>query len=429
MSFPPVEEQMELLLRGTTHVQVEQELCERLKESREQNRPLRVKAGFDPTAPDLHVGHVVLLQKMRQFQDLGHQVIFLIGDFTGRIGDPTGRSETRRQLTEEEVAANAETYRQQVFKVLDPARTTVDFNSRWMNAMKPPEMVRLAACYSVARMLERDDFKKRFRDGQSISIHEFLYPLVQAYDSVALQADVELGGNDQLFNLLMGRTVQKEYGQRPQIVLTTPLLIGTGGRMADGVITGDKMSKSLGNYIGINEEPDQIFGKTMSISDELMWEYFVLLSRRSLAEIEEMKQSVARGANPRDFKAALAGELVSRFHGEAAGKAARERFDNLFRQKQAPSDMPVVRAAATPDGVLLARLLKDAGLTESAGEARRMFQQGAVRINGEKAANENLRLAPGEYVVQVGKRRWAKIVVEQDPPESRAAPGREPPDG
>ncbi|AWB65823.1 tyrosine--tRNA ligase [Saccharobesus litoralis] len=383
--------------RGAEEVLVEEELIEKLKEG----RPLRIKAGFDPTAPDLHLGHTVLINKLRAFQQLGHEVIFLIGDFTGLIGDPTGKNVTRKPLTKEQVLANAETYKEQVFKVLDPAKTRVEFNSKWMEQLGSAGMIKLAARQTVARMLERDDFKKRYANGQSIAIHEFLYPLVQGWDSVALESDVELGGTDQKFNLLMGRELQKEEGQKPQTVLMMPLLEGL-----DGV---QKMSKSLNNYIGITDAPNDMFGKVMSISDELMWRYFDLLSFRPLDEIAGLKQKVADGANPRDIKIELAKELIARFHSDDAAEGAHQDFIQRFQKNAIPDDLPEVTIAGGDD-LAIGNLLKEAGLVASTSEAMRMIKQGAVKIDGEKVTDNKLTVASGTTAVyQVGKRKFAKV--------------------
>ena len=391
------------LCRGAEEVLVEADLVARLA----LGRPLRIKAGFDPTAPDLHLGHVVLLNKMRQFQDAGHEVIFLIGDFTGMIGDPSGKSATRPPLTREEVAANAATYEAQVYKVLDPEKTRLEFNSRWMGKMDAVGLIELAAKHTVARMLERDDFHKRYKAGKPISIHEFLYPLVQGYDSVALRADVELGGTDQKFNLLVGRQLQQAYGQMPQIVMTMPLLEGL-----DGV---NKMSKSLGNYIGIAEAPRDMFGKIMSISDELMWRYYDLLSARSLEELGRLKASVGEGANPRDLKYLLGTELVGRFHGAVAAEQALADFISRHRDQSAPADLSTVDVAATSgDGIGISHLLRAVGLVASTSEAVRLIQQGGVRIDGEAVSNRGLTIAVGsEHVYQVGKRKFARVRVTQ----------------
>ncbi|MCG6872826.1 MAG: tyrosine--tRNA ligase [Gammaproteobacteria bacterium] len=392
---------LEELRRGAVEILLEAELNERLV----SGRPLRIKAGFDPTAPDLHLGHTVLLNKMRQFQDLGHEVIFLIGDFTGLIGDPTGKNVTRPPMTPEEVQDNAATYREQVFKILDEASTRVLFNSEWMGKMPASELISLAARHTVARMLERDDFSRRYSGGQPIAIHEFLYPLVQGYDSVALRADVELGGTDQKFNLLVGRELQKAWGQPPQVVLTMPLLEGT-----DGV---QKMSKSLGNYIGINEAPGEIFGKLMSISDELMWRYLELLSFRPAAEIAGLRQGAEEGSrNPRDIKVGLAREIVERFHGASAARAAEEDFTARFRHGALPEEVPEVELPARDGGWPIANLLKEAGLTASTSEALRMLGQGAVRLDGERVQDRDTVLVNGSRVVaQVGKRRVARVRV------------------
>jgi len=399
-----VAEQMSIIKRGAVEILVEKELEEKLAKSLENGVPLRIKAGFDPTAPDLHLGHTVLLQKLRQFQQLGHEVCFLIGDFTGMIGDPTGKSETRKALTREDVLRNAETYKEQVFKILDPEKTRVVFNSEWLSAMTATEMIGLAARYTVARMLERDDFGKRYANQMPISIHEFLYPLIQGYDSVALQADVELGGTDQKFNLLVGRELQREWGQRPQSVLTMPLLEGL-----DGV---NKMSKSLGNYIGINEPAEEIFGKIMSISDQLMIRYYELLSDMSLADLEKLKQDIKSGAvHPMDAKKQLGREIVARYHGAAAAGAAEESFVSRFRDNQIPDDMPELSLPVENGTVLLCKLLATAGVVPSNSEGRRAIKQGGVKVNGEKVNDENLELScHGEYILQVGKRRFAKVV-------------------
>lgn len=386
------------LKRGCDEILVEAELVERLK----AGKPLRIKAGFDPTAPDLHLGHTVLINKLRQFQDLGHEVLFLIGDFTGMIGDPTGKSATRPPLTRDQVIDNARSYEQQIFKILDPEKTLVMFNSSWMNAMSPADLIQLAAKHTVARMLERDDFNKRYKSNQPIAIHEFLYPLIQGYDSVAMKADVELGGTDQKFNLLVGRELQKHYGQAPQVVMTMPLLEGT-----DGV---NKMSKSLGNYIGIDEAPDEIFGKLMSISDELMWRYFELLSFRAVSEIDEFKEQIAQGANPRDIKFLLAEEIITRFHSEAAATKSRENFIARFQKGALPDDIEEKQITAAEGEMPIANLLKEAGLVGSTSEAYRMIKQGAVKIDGEKVESGELKIKAGtEAIFQVGKRRFAKV--------------------
>jgi tyrosyl-tRNA synthetase len=395
------EEQIAELRRGAHEVLTEQDLVRKLR----RGTPLHVKAGFDPTAPDLHLGHTVLLNKMRQFQKLGHEVTFLIGDFTGLIGDPTGRNVTRPALTAEEIQANARTYEAQVFKILDRERTRIDFNSRWLGKLSAAEMVKLTAQYTVARMLERDDFAKRYRANQPISIHEFLYPLAQGYDSVAMRADVELGGTDQKFNLLVGRALQEAYGQEPQVVITTPLLEGT-----DGI---NKMSKSLGNYIGIAEDADTMFGKLMSISDELMWRYFELLSFRPLSEIAALRAAVGGGRNPRDVKFELARELVARFHDEAAGERAQRNFTARVSEKAVPADLPLQVVQVAAAGLRVGNLLKEAGLAASTSEANRKIDEGAVRIDGTRVTDRALTLSPGvEHVLQVGTRRFARLRLE-----------------
>jgi tyrosyl-tRNA synthetase len=403
-AMPSVEEQLALIERGCEGLVSKEELTSKLESFQKSGRPLRVKVGFDPTAPDLHLGHTVLLQKLRQFQQLGHQVCFLIGDFTAMIGDPTGKSETRPALSREEVLRNAETYKQQVFKMLDPEKTEVVFNADWLGKLSAHDMIKLASELTVARMLERDDFKKRFHSNQPISIHEFFYPLLQGYDSVALQADVELGGTDQLFNLLMGREMQRSRGMQPQVVLTTPLLEGL-----DGV---NKMSKSLGNYISICEPPNEIFGKTLSVSDELMFRYYELLSDLSLAEISRLKEDVAQGrAHPKAVKVRLAKELVARFHDQAAADAAEQHFEQVFKKHELPDDIPEKRMAAQDDGIPLPRLLLDAGLVASVSEGRRMIQQNAVSVNGEKMTDVNVQVAAsGELLLKVGKRRFCKVI-------------------
>ena len=395
------EESLQEIKRGAAEILTEAELKDKL----ELGRPLRVKAGFDPTAPDLHLGHTVLLNKLRQFQDLGHEAIFLIGDFTGMIGDPTGKNVTRKPLTRDEVIENARTYEAQIYKILDPEKTLVMFNSSWMNEMDAAGMIQLAARHTVARMLERDDFDKRYKTGQPIAIHEFLYPLIQGYDSVALKADVELGGTDQKFNLLVGRELQRQYGQPQQVVLMMPILEGL-----DGV---QKMSKSLGNYVGIAEPAEEMFGKLMSISDDLMWRYFELLSFRPLAEIDALRKAVAEGRNPRDVKFELAVEIVARFHDQAAAERAREAFIARFQKGALPEDMPELSLPADGEGLPIAQLLKQAGLTPSTSEALRMIKQGAVRIDGERIEDRGLVVPAGsEHVFQVGKRRFARVRVE-----------------
>ena len=392
--------QLEIIRHGADELLIESELLEKLG----SGRPLRVKAGFDPTAPDLHLGHAVLLNKLRQLQDLGHHILFLIGDFTGMIGDPSGKNATRPPLSREEVAQNAATYTDQVFRILDRGRTEVAFNSAWMDRMDAAGLVRLAAKHTVARMLERDDFAKRYKGRQPIAIHEFLYPLVQGYDSVALKSDLELGGTDQRFNLLMGREVQKEHGQPPQCILTLPLLEGT-----DGV---NKMSKSLGNTVGISDPPAEIFGKLMSISDELMWRYIELLSSGTVEAARKWKQDVKEGRNPRDVKVAFAREIVARFHGGSAAEAAAADFDARFRRDEIPADIREVKIDSKGQSLSFAQVLKQAGLTASASEAVRMIEQGGVKIDGEKVGDKAFKLARGARVVlQVGKRKFARVTI------------------
>lgn len=394
--------QLAELKRGAAEILLESELLAKLK----RGQPLRIKAGFDPTAPDLHLGHTVLVNKMRLFQDFGHEVIFLIGDFTGLIGDPTGRNATRPALTVEDVKANAATYQEQIFKILDPQKTRVEFNSRWMNQMTSAGLIQLAANHTVARMLERDDFSKRYKGGQPIAIHEFLYPLVQGYDSVALRADVEMGGTDQKFNLLVGRQLQEAYKQEPQVVFTMPLLEGL-----DGV---NKMSKSLGNYIGVTEPADSMFGKLMSVSDSLMWRYLDLLSFRSNAELEEFKAQVASGRNPMDVKFELAGEITARFHGAAAAAAARDAFRARSQRGEMPERIPQRTESITGSTVGIANLLKQAGLVESTSAAYRLMEQGGIRLNGEKITDKKAAVDAGSsYVFQVGKRVFQEITVVQ----------------
>jgi tyrosyl-tRNA synthetase len=393
-----IKEQIAELSRGADEILPDGGLEEKLK----LGRPLNIKVGFDPTAPDLHVGHTVLINKMRQFQEFGHNVVFLIGDFTGMIGDPSGRNATRPPLTSEEIDEYATTYKEQVFKILDPEKTTIDFNSRWLTELGSPGLIKLAAKYTVARMLERDDFSKRFASGQPISIHEFLYPLAQAYDSVALKTDVEMGGTDQKFNLLVGRHIQQQYGLEPQLVLTVPLLEGL-----DGV---QKMSKTLDNYIGITEPASEIFGKVMSVSDDLMWRYFELLSFRPLKEIEGLKTAIADGRNPRDVKFELAEELVARFHDQAAAEKAKAEFISRFQKGVLPDDIEEITVASKDGGLGIAYLLKEAGLVASTSEAFRMIKQGAVRIDGERVADRETAIDAGStHVYQVGKRKIARV--------------------
>ena len=397
----PADQQLEIIKRGCDELLVEQELKEKLA----TGRPLRVKAGFDPTAPDLHLGHTVLLNKLKHLQDLGHHIIFLIGDFTGMIGDPSGRNTTRPPLTRAEVQANAATYAEQVFKILDRARTEIAFNSTWMEKLNAADMIRLASTYTVARMLERDDFHKRYQARHPIAVHEFLYPFVQGYDSVALKADLELGGTDQKFNLLMGREMQKHFAQPPQCILTMPLLEGLDGT--------SKMSKSLGNYVGVTGPPAEIFGKLMSVSDDLMWRYIDLLSFEPPDTVRERKREVAAGANPRDVKVAFAREIVTRFHGPAAAAAAHADFEARFKRDEVPQDIREVSLTAKDDGLALSQVLKQAGLTASTSEALRMIEQGGVKVNGEKVSDKALKLARGERcVVQVGKRKFARVTID-----------------
>ena len=397
-----IDEALAIFRRGTEEILVEGELIEKLK----SGKPLRVKAGFDPTAPDIHLGHTVLLNKMRQLQELGHEIYFLIGDFTAMIGDPSGKNETRPPLTREEVNKNALTYKRQVFKILDPTKTKIVFNSAWGDKLSAADLIKLAATHTVARMLERDDFHKRFTSEQPIAIHEFLYPLLQGYDSVAMQADIELGGTDQKFNLLMGRELQKHDGQKPQIIMTLPLLPGL-----DGV---KKMSKSLDNYIGIDESPKQIFGKVMSISDETMWLYFELISFRSLEELQALRDQVASGMNPRDVKFLLAEELAARFHDQEAAHRAKENFVTQFQKGKLPDDIQEIRLTIErAEGDAIASIIKKAGLADSTSEAGRLIQQGAVRMDGEKIMDRNLLIKDkSTFILQVGKRRFAKISIE-----------------
>jgi tyrosyl-tRNA synthetase len=391
---------LDVIKRGVEELILEEDLQRKLA----RGKPLRVKAGFDPTAPDLHLGHTVLLNKMRQFQDLGHHVMFLIGDFTGMIGDPSGRNATRPALTPEQIAANAETYKAQVFKVLDEGKTEILFNSTWCSQLGAAGMVKLAAKYTVARMLERDDFSRRFAEQRPISIHEFLYPLMQGYDSVAMKADVELGGTDQKFNLLVGRELQKDFAQEPQVILTMPLLEGL-----DGV---NKMSKSLGNYVGINESPDDMFGKLMSVTDELMWRYLELLSFEPMETIREWKRSVEQGTNPRDVKVRLAQEIVARFHSQSAAGKALDEFESRFRHGGVPADLSELVIETSQGGLSIVQVLKLAALCPSTSDAQRMIEQGGVKIDGQKVEDKSLRLMPGgPYVLQVGKRKFAKVVI------------------
>ncbi|OCZ68469.1 tyrosine--tRNA ligase [Achromobacter xylosoxidans] len=396
---PEVEADLRIAKRGCDELLVESEFARKLARSRATGVPLRIKLGLDPTAPDIHLGHTVVLNKMRQLQDLGHEVIFLIGDFTSTIGDPSGRNSTRPPLTREQIEANAKTYYAQASLVLDPARTEIRYNSEWCDPLGARGMIQLASRYTVARMMEREDFTKRFKGGIPISVHEFLYPLMQGYDSVALKSDLELGGTDQKFNLLVGRELQKEYGQEPQCILTMPLLVGT-----DGV---EKMSKSKGNYIGISESPDSMFGKLMSISDTLMWRYFELLSFRSLEDIAALRQEIDGGRNPRDAKVMLAQEIIARFHSAKAADDALASFEARFRDGAIPEDMPEVSIGGAPVGIL--KLLREAGLVASGSEAQRNVEQGGVRVNGDRVEDKSLQLPAGTYVVQVGKRKFARV--------------------
>ena len=394
----PISEALEAIKRGCEELLVEEELVRKLQ----TGRKLRIKLGMDPTAPDLHLGHTVVINKLRHFQDLGHHVQFLIGDFTGMIGDPTGKNQTRPPLTREQIQVNAATYQKQVFKILDPEKTEIMFNSTWSDKLGAEGMIRLSARYTLARILERDDFAKRYKGGQPIAMHELLYPLMQGYDSVAMKSDVELGGTDQKFNLLVGRELQKDWGQEPQCILTMPLLEGL-----DGV---NKMSKSLGNYVGIDEPPNEIFGKLMSVSDDLMWRYFELLSFRPMAEVGAWKREVGEGRNPRDVKVALAQEIVERFHGRPAAESALADFEARFRHGEIPEDMPEVTLTAPKGGLAVAQMLKQAGLTASTTEAMRMIEQGGVRFDGERLTDRTLKVAGGTTIVaQVGKRKYARI--------------------
>ena len=395
-----VDSALEMIARGTEEILLQDDLVTKLK----RGKPLRVKAGFDPTAPDLHLGHTVLLNKMRQFQDLGHEVMFLIGDFTGMIGDPTGKSATRPPLTRDEVIENARSYEQQIYKILEPERTLVMFNSSWMGEMNAVDLIQLASRYTVARMLERDDFSKRYKSGQAIAIHEFLYPLIQGFDSVAMKADIELGGTDQKFNLLVGRELQKQYGQEPQAVITMPILEGL-----DGV---QKMSKSLGNYVGITDAPDDMFGKLMSISDELMWRYFELLSFRSLAEIDGLRHQVADGMNPRDVKFQLAEEIIARFHDQTAATNARENFIARHQKKEVPDDIPEKFLVSASASMSISHVLKAAGLVASTSEARRNIRGGGVQVDGSRIEDDSFELpVGGPYIIKKGKRGFAKVTI------------------
>jgi tyrosyl-tRNA synthetase len=401
----PVEQQLEHIRRGSVDIIREEELLEKLKRAQKTGKPLRVKAGFDPTAPDIHVGHTVLIRKMKHFQDLGHVAIFLVGDFTGLIGDPSGRSVTRKQLTKEAVLQNAETYKQQIFKILDPEKTVIDFNNRWMSQLGSEGFIRLASRYTVARILEREDFTNRMKTQQPVAMHELLYPLVQGYDSVALEADVELGGTDQRFNLLVGRDLQREYGQESQVVLTMPLLEGL-----DGV---QKMSKSLGNYIGINEAPNEQFGKVMSISDELMFRYYELLTEVPLADIQQLRSDIAAGKrHPMDVKADLAVRIIAGYHGTAAAESAREEFSRVFRKKEKPEDIETKEISLGSAPLRLTKLLASLNLASSNTDAQRLIESGAVHMNDERVTDPKAEIStPGEYLFKVGKRRFLKLSV------------------
>jgi len=406
VAFPSVQEQMEVIRRGAEEIIPEDELVQKLERSIREDRPLIIKEGFDPTAPDLHLGHMVSIRKLKQFQDLGHTVVFLIGDFTGMIGDPTGKNEMRKRMTREEVQQNAETYKEQIFKVLDPKKTVIDFNSRWHAKLRFEDVLVLASKYTVARMLERDDFQKRYREGRPISIMEFLYPLAQAYDSVALNADVELGGTDQKFNLLVGRDIMREYGLEPQVILTLPLLVGLDGT--------EKMSKSLGNYIGINEPPQEMYGKTMSIPDNLIYTYFELATEVPSAELAKIKQQLKDPrVNPRDLKARLAFEIVKLYHGLEAARYAEQEFNRVFREKELPEEIPEYRYNPAEGKIWIVRLLASAGLVPSNAEARRLIKQGAVSINGQRISDPDFEFIPEDQtVIKVGKRRFLRIVYQ-----------------
>ncbi len=409
---PEIRAALERLLAGSVQCETPAHLAGKLVRAREQGRPLTIKAGFDPTAPDLHLGHTVVLNKMRTFQDMGHRVVFVVGDFTALIGDPTGRNEARKPLSPERIAEHAETYTAQVFKVLDPARTVVRFNSEWLRPLGAEGLIRLAAKYTVSRMLERDDFKKRFADQAPISVHEFLYTLLQAYDSVSLDADVELGGSDQLFNLLVGRTIQRDYGQEPQVVLTMPLLEGTDAKRVDGVLVGAKMSKSLGNYVGVNEPPNEQFLKLMAISDDLMWRYFQLLSRRPPDEVARLQADCrSHAVNPRDVKESLAFELVARFHGEPAAAEARDAANRWLRERTVVA-LDEVEVQAPAEGVAVPNAIRDLGWAEGTGEVRRRMAEGAVRIDGERVTEPRHMLLPGHaYEIHYGRKKAAKVRV------------------
>lgn len=408
--FLEPQQQLNIIKRGVSHVEIEADLLKKLQKSKETQTPLRIKAGFDPTAPDLHLGHTVLLTKMRQFQELGHQVIFLIGDFTARIGDPSGRNATRPPLSDDEIIANASTYKRQVFKILDEKKTIVEFNSKWLSSFTFDEVIKLASMYSVARMIEREDFKKRLSEGRPISMHELLYPLVQGYDSVVLKADVELGGNDQLFNLLVGRDLMRHFAMEPQCILTVPILEGIEAREENGHLVGNKMSKSLNNYIGVEEDANTQFGKLMSVCDALMWRYFDLLSLKSSEEIDMLKMG-----HPKEAKMALALEMVERFHGKASAMAAKAQFESLFGAQnrfEIPKDAPTFKfVSGSGPGYLLLNALVESELVASNSEAKRLLRQGGISVNGARIEDVQYILTPGEHSVRAGKKRWANIVI------------------
>lgn len=406
-------EQLEIIKRGVVDLYQEDELLKKLENSIETNTPLRVKAGFDPTSPDLHLGHTVIFNKMKQLQDLGHDIYFLIGDFTASIGDPTGRNETRPPLTQEQIEVNTKTYTEQAFKILDKSKTKIVFNGEWMNKLTSHEMIQLASKYPVARMLERDDFKKRFREGRSIAIHEFLYPLVQAYDSVMIEADIELGGTDQLFNLLLGRTLQKDFKKKRQIAITMPILEGLDAKNIDGVLTGKKMSKSLNNYVGITDEPNDMFGKLLSITDELMWKYYQLLSSKSTNEINDLKKQCDEGLNPKLVKIAFAKEMVERFHSKKDADSAEIHFEQLFKKKDIPDELEVFEVEIEEDKIWLPKLMTQIGFSKSNGEANRLIKQNAVSIDSKKVTNNRSEFAKGsKFVLKVGKRRIGEIIIK-----------------
>lgn len=407
--FLAVDEQIAILKRGIVDFEVEAELKAKLEKSRKEGKPLTIKAGFDPTAPDLHLGHAVLLTKMRHFQDLGHRTVFLIGDFTARIGDPTGKNTTRPPLSDEAITANAATYKRQVFKILDPEKTVVQFNSEWLATMSFDDIIRLAAKYSVARIIEREDFRRRLNEGRHISMHELLYPLVQGYDSVAMKADVELGGTDQRFNLLVGRDLMRHFGQEPQCIMTVPILEGLDAREVDGHIVGDKMSKSLGNYVGFDEEPNSQFGKIMSVCDPVMWRYFELLSAKSREEIAALK-----AGHPKQAKLALAFEMVERFHTADAAKHALDTFDALFgagKNSEVPTDAPEI-TISWREGLVLSHVLVEAKLVESSGDAKRLIRQGGVSLDGNRVDDVQFAIQPGKHLVRAGKKKWAQVTVQ-----------------